>query len=115
VHALLPGSERYRRREPENTLLYQVVAAEIDALRADLASANPHGIGLPGHVDREIEACLRCGILRYGFARVLCSNCRVEHMVAWSCKGRGMCPSCTTRRMHDTAAHLVDRGLARAA
>jgi hypothetical protein len=26
-----------------------------------------------------------------------------------SCKGRGVCPSCTTRRMHDTAAHLVDR------
>jgi hypothetical protein len=28
--------------------------------------------------------------------------------VGLSCKGRGFCPSCTTRRMHDTAARLVD-------
>jgi hypothetical protein len=29
-------------------------------------------------------------------------------LVAFSCKGRGLCPSCTTRRMAETAAHLVD-------
>ena len=28
--------------------------------------------------------------------------------VAFSCKGRGVCPSCTTRRMAETAAHLCD-------
>jgi putative transposase/transposase-like zinc-binding protein len=28
-----------------------------------------------------------------------------------SCKNRGVCPSCTSRRMSDTAAHLVDRVL----
>jgi hypothetical protein len=32
-------------------------------------------------------------------------------LVAFSCKGRGFCPSCTSRRMSDTAAHLVDRVL----
>ena len=30
-------------------------------------------------------------------------------VVAFSCKGRGFCPSCGGRRMADTAAHLVDR------
>src|SRR5258708_3854304 len=35
--------------------------------------------------------------------------CGDELLVALSCKGRGFCPSCTTRRMHDTATHLVDR------
>jgi len=30
-------------------------------------------------------------------------------VVAFSCKGRGFCPSCGTRRMVDTAAWLVDR------
>ena len=109
----LPHGEEYRRREPESTLLYRTVAAEIDALRAELAAASPHGAALPAHVDREIEAYLRCGILRHGFARVVCKACRAEHLVAWSCKGRGICPSCTTRRMHDTAAHLVDRVLPR--
>jgi hypothetical protein len=29
--------------------------------------------------------------------------------VAFSCKGRGFCPSCGGRRMSELAAHLVDR------
>lgn len=29
-------------------------------------------------------------------------------MVAFSCKGRGVCPSCNTRRMAEAAAHLCD-------
>jgi len=29
--------------------------------------------------------------------------------VAFSCKGRGVCPSCTNRRMAEVAAHLRDR------
>jgi hypothetical protein len=29
-------------------------------------------------------------------------------IVAFSCKGRGLCPSCNARRMAETAAHLVD-------
>jgi hypothetical protein len=29
--------------------------------------------------------------------------------VAFSCKGRGVCPSCNGRRMAQTAAHIVDR------
>ena len=34
-----------------------------------------------------------------------------DRFVAFSCKGRGFCPSCGGRRMADTAAHLVDRVL----
>ncbi len=30
-------------------------------------------------------------------------------LVGLSCKGRGFCPSCTTRRMQGTATHPVDR------
>jgi len=35
--------------------------------------------------------------------------------VAFSCKGRGVCPSCNTRRMAQTAAHLADHVLPRLA
>lgn len=35
----------------------------------------------------------------------------MDALVAFSCKGRGFCPSCGTRRMADTAAWLVDRVL----
>ena len=33
----------------------------------------------------------------------------LEHRVTdLSCNGRGICPSCNTRRMVETAAHLID-------
>jgi hypothetical protein len=31
-----------------------------------------------------------------------------EHLVAFSCKKRGFCPSCGARRMAESAALLVD-------
>ena len=34
--------------------------------------------------------------------------CRHDFLIAYSCKCRGVCPSCNTRRMAETAAHLVD-------
>lgn len=107
-----PLSPSYRRREPENTLLFRVVAAELDGLRADLAAASPYGSGLPKHVVKDLEGFLRCGILEHGFCRVVCRRCRAEHLVAFSCKGR-ICPSCNVRRMHDSAAAMVDRVLPR--
>jgi hypothetical protein len=45
---------------------------------------------------------------------VRCQACDDEILVAFSCKRRGICPSCTARRMADTAAHLVDRVLPQA-
>jgi hypothetical protein len=44
----------------------------------------------------------------HGFARARCGDCGHDYFVAFSCKGRGVCPSCTTRRMVETAAHLTD-------
>ncbi len=70
--------------------------------------------GLPRYVERELAEYLRCGFLAHGFARVRCQACADELVVAFSCKRRGICPSCTARRMADTAAHLVDRVLLRA-
>jgi hypothetical protein len=64
---------------------------------------------LPRFCAREIDTFLRCGVLAYGFARVWCQACGKDDVVAFSCKGRGFCPSCGARRMADTAAWLVDR------
>ena len=44
----------------------------------------------------------------HGFARARCSDCGHDFLVAFSCKGRGLCPSCNARRTAETAAHLVD-------
>ena len=60
-------------------------------------------------VDRQgFEDSLQCGLLEHGFLRVKCDGCRHEHLVAFSCKRPGFCPSCGARRMVESAAHLVD-------
>jgi hypothetical protein len=64
---------------------------------------------MPRFCVREVDAFLRCGMLAHGFARVWCEACGKDDVVAFSCKGRGFCPSCGARRMTDTAAWLVDR------
>ena len=56
----------------------------------------------------EVDAFLRCGILAAGFARVCGQECRQGDVVAFSCKGRGFCPSCGARHMAAMEAHLVD-------
>jgi len=63
---------------------------------------------LPGYVQDEFEAFLQCGRLEHGFLRVRCEDCKHEHLVAFSCKRRGFCPSCGARRMAESAALLVD-------
>ncbi|MBA3396692.1 MAG: transposase zinc-binding domain-containing protein [Deltaproteobacteria bacterium] len=45
----------------------------------------------------QLAAYLRCGILAHAFARVRCQTCRDEIVVAFSCKRRRICPSCTAR------------------
>jgi hypothetical protein len=109
---VLPSGS-YRRREPEGALLYRLVVEQLDGLEHDLAAASPCGSGLPHQVQKELRAFLDCGRLDRGFARIVCRTCRAEHLVAFSCKNRAICPSCTARRMHDGAAHLVDRVIPR--
>jgi hypothetical protein len=70
-----------------------------------------HGYGLPGFVQSTFSAFMSCGILAAGFSRVRCDACGFERLLAFSCKRRGLCPSCEARRMSDTAAHWVDRVL----
>ena len=41
-----------------------------------------------------MERLLDCGDLKKGFARVWCPKCRHELFVAFSCRGRCVCPSC---------------------
>jgi hypothetical protein len=78
-------------------------------LASFLARAHARERPLPRFVERELRGFLGCGVLAHGFVRVHCDACGHDRLVAFSCKGRGFCPSCGGRRMADTAAHLVDR------
>ncbi|MCP4306123.1 MAG: transposase, partial [bacterium] len=61
-----------------------------------------------GYIEHQFRRYLECGILAHGFARARCDGCGHDFPIAFSCQGRGVCPSCNARRMAETAAHLVD-------
>jgi hypothetical protein len=54
---------------------------------------------VPGYVEEELRGYLQCGLLCFGFGRALCTGCGRGLVVAFSCKGRGVCPSCNGRHM----------------
>ncbi len=99
------GAPLYARHRPERTLLYQLVQEYYPAFKAHLAA---QGRTLPGYVEQAFEDYLKCGRLEEGFLRVRCETCHAEHLVAFSCRRRGFCPSCGARRMAESAALLVD-------
>ena len=129
-----PGSV-YRPRRPTQTPLYQVVQHHLETFMARASAADPMGYGLPEWVERDFRGYLECGmtsaslrrasgrprsifaefvgrrVLAHGFARARCEDCGHERLIPFSCKGRGICPSCNARRMCEVAAHLTDHVL----
>ncbi|RKH95850.1 hypothetical protein [Corallococcus sp. AB038B] len=61
----------YRRRQPEETVLYEAVRENLATL---LAEASDVGRGLPRYVERDFARYLECGVLVHGFARVRCES-----------------------------------------
>ena len=104
--ALAPA---YVPRRPTETVLYGLVRENLESF---LAYAREHYEGgLPRYVEAELRAYLDCGVFARGFTRCHCDSCGHDLLVAFSCKGRSLCPSCCGRRMANTAAHLVENVL----
>ena len=98
-------ARRYERRRPEKTPLHKIISENLESwLEWREAAERP----VPGYVEEELRGYLECGILCFGFARARCTGCGQGFVVAFSCKGRGVCPSCNGRHMAQTAAHLAD-------
>ena len=110
TEACAPLPLGYRPRDVEANPLHRAVRRHRVGLVEDLRRS---GRQLPAVVERELDGFLTCGVLAQGFARVRCGACGHELLVPFSCKRRGICPSCTARRAEDTAAHLVDHVLPR--
>ena len=92
-------------RTPSNTDLHKIIRENYRQVFFDKEN---DGTNLPFHLEREFRKYLNCGNLAYGMARFHCSVCQKDKLVAFSCKGRTLCPSCTGRRMASTAKHLVE-------
>ncbi|MBI4583966.1 MAG: transposase zinc-binding domain-containing protein [Planctomycetes bacterium] len=70
---------------------------------------------LPARVRLIFERFLRCGDWHFGFLRLRCVNpdCpeRTERLVPYSCRSRGLCPSCGQRRAIEWAERMVEEVL----
>ncbi len=94
----MPGTTPfiYRRRQPEKTVLYQTIIEHYQTFKANIEANDRH---LPVFVEREFEKYIGCGILARGFARCRCRECGFDRLIAISCKCRGWCNSCISRRI----------------
>ena len=104
-HAGPTSRRRYERRRPEKTPLHKIIS---ENLASWLEWRDEAERPVPGYVEEELRGHLECGILCFGFGRALCTGCGQGFVIAFSCKGRGVCPSCNGRHMAQTAAHLAD-------
>ncbi len=64
--SLLPESLLYQRRQPENSVLYNLVHEYLEEF-LQYARDN-YRAPLPSYVEKEFRGLLRCGLLRHGFA-----------------------------------------------
>lgn len=92
----------YRSRRPEKTVLFEVIKKHYSTWCKNSKES------IPKYIDKEFRNYLGCGILAKGFACAHCDSCHKDFLIAFSCKGRGVCPSCNTRAMVKTAANLID-------
>jgi len=99
----------YRPRRPERTDLHLAVRENLDLfLEAyDEQFLDQHG-PLTARACRTLEGYIRCGVLSAGFARVRCSGCGHELLVAFSCQLRGVCPSCQQKRAEILCRFVID-------
>ena len=95
----------YTSRDPYSSELHHLIR---ENYRQVFFNKEIRGTHLPFHLEREFKKYLICGNLAFGMARFHCSLCQKDKLVAFSCKGRTLCPSCTGRRMSDTAKHLIE-------
>ena len=99
----------YRPRQPRKTPLYQLLETHYEEIKASWEDRFEKRYGRwRGFVDAVVARYLDCGIPESGFARVVCESCRAEFLLCFSCKGRGLCPSCDAKRGAAFAAFLKD-------
>ena len=104
--------KHYRRREPEKSVLYQVVSQFREKLPIIWEDRFQQTYGaLRTEVLKALDEYLNCGLLCHGAARAYCDTCKHSILVAFSCKKRGICPSCSAKRAVIFAEHLYEQVL----
>jgi hypothetical protein len=99
----------YRPRDPRKTALWGLLDTLYERVKGSWEERFERQYGFwRGLADEAVARYLDCGVWDNGFARVRCRKYPQEFLVAFSCKGRGLCPSCGAKRAAELAAFLVD-------
>lgn len=99
----------YRPRDPRKTALWDLLDTLYERVKGSWEERFERRYGFwRGLADEAVARYLDCGVWDSGFARVRCRRCPQEFLVAFSCKGRGLCPSCGAKRAAELAAFLAD-------
>jgi len=112
LHSFARVPARYRSRRPQHSVLYRRVQQHLETWLAHCREGHDGDGPVPEYVERQFRRYRDCGILARGFARAYCDACGHDFLIAFSCQGRGVCPSWNARRMVATAAHLLRMPLA---
>jgi ribosomal protein S27E len=92
----------YRPRHPERSVLYRVLFHHFERFVAEYEERFEKAYGYFRPIIKDVvEKYLDCGNPRCGFARIRCPRCRTEHLLMFSCKTRGFCPSCHAKRLEE--------------
>jgi len=75
----------YRPRRPRTSPLYRLVEAHSDEVKGQWEERFEGRYGFwRGFVDEQVRRFLDCGLFDNGFARIRCSSCHEEYLLAFS-------------------------------
>ncbi len=99
----------YRPRNPSATPLFQLAEAHYEDVKSvwEDRFEKTHG-RWRGFTDTVAARYLDCASPQAGFARLRCDTCHSERLLTFSCRQRGICPSCDAKRAAAFAAFLHD-------
>jgi ribosomal protein S27E len=95
-------SRVYSQRHPERTVLYRVLFHYFERFLEEYEHRFEKEYGyLRPIVENVVDKYLDCGNPKNGFARIKCKDCGLERLLMFSCKTRGFCPSCHSKRREE--------------
>ncbi len=61
------GTAVYRRRQPERSVVYQVLQNHLETWLAGCREVGEEGFPVAGYIEQDFRKYLECGILAHGF------------------------------------------------
>jgi len=95
----------YEKHAPFAQPLHRVVRENLATFYAAIEEG--WQTGPPEFVRAELAGYLDCSVMQRGFAYLACEDCGLPRLVAFTCAGRGFCPTCLGRRMNQTTHNLL--------